>query len=269
MPLAATQESIQQIISAQEMFYCERFKCRLSVKACIKRQKISRGNVFNTKSGIAADIRVECADCGQGKEIRNRNKKQTLVAKAGPKQMTLPASPGRDSAEESETPLKTKRCWACKAHKPLDRFSRNAAARDGLQKICKDCAPAVRRKYRRKKLEAASSGDRAEESPFPVKTKKCWVCKTHKPLDQFSKNAAARDGLQTVCKKCAPKIARKYKKQKRKTGRVVRKHSAGIIEVDFAENRDLFDRLIKCASDAFRTPENHVMWLIKQHCIQS
>ncbi len=40
--------------------------------------------------------------------------------------------------------------------------------------------------------------------------KSCRVCQEEKPLDDFYKNAARKDGYQTVCKECDRAAARKY-----------------------------------------------------------
>ena len=43
--------------------------------------------------------------------------------------------------------------------------------------------------------------------------KTCNYCSQAKPLDQFHKNAASKDGLQVVCKPCNNARARKWNKQ--------------------------------------------------------
>lgn len=116
------------------------------------------------------DIRTAyCGKCRIGQAI------QSLIKVIDPEAIELPAEsdlgnpdsienaevkgPGGISITESErspgTSAITKRCSRCKQEKPLDRFTRNASTKDGLEYFCRDCKKIDNREKRDKKKAAA------------------------------------------------------------------------------------------------------------------
>ena len=46
--------------------------------------------------------------------------------------------------------------------------------------------------------------------------KRCTICKQEKPLSEFNKNSARKDGLQTHCRECNKERSRQYYKKNKK-----------------------------------------------------
>lgn len=40
--------------------------------------------------------------------------------------------------------------------------------------------------------------------------KKCTICKTDKPIDEYNKNKTRKDGYSTVCRECNKEVSKKY-----------------------------------------------------------
>lgn len=71
--------------------------------------------------------------------------------------------------KQAENGLWTKTCSKCKDAKTLDSFSKNRAAKDGLQAWCKDCGKAYRSsKKTRQEIEVTSNGDVFEDLMRPL-----------------------------------------------------------------------------------------------------
>lgn len=101
---------------------------------------------------------------------------------------------------------KRKRCTFCGEDKPATAFYNNRGHRDGLSTYCKPCTLADRRRTWRAK--------HPEPPPYePPAEKACTKCGEVKPLDQFHRRKAARDGRQTYCAICATALALAFNKR--------------------------------------------------------
>jgi phosphopantetheinyl transferase (holo-ACP synthase) len=96
----------------------------------------------------------------------------------------------------------TKKCTKCKEVKPKGEFSKNMAAKDGLQGTCKACQSAY--------YEAHKDCPEFDynETPIP-ETKICTNCKEKLPGSEFFRSKRCRDGLCSQCKSCSSDSVRK------------------------------------------------------------
>lgn len=99
----------------------------------------------------------------------------------------------------------TKLCPQCGEVKPADQFYRNSGHKDGLSSWCQPCTKEDRhRRWRDRHPEPA---------PWVMPTeKRCTKCGVIKPLDQFHKRSAAKDGHQPACAACMTAAATAFNK---------------------------------------------------------
>ena len=93
-----------------------------------------------------------------------------------------------------------KRCRTCRQYHPTASFTPEKRSADGFGYRCKNCERA-----RRKRDRAKNSLKWASQDPYethPTGSKLCGGCKATKPVEDFSRNAQAGDGLQSSCKQC-------------------------------------------------------------------
>jgi len=115
--------------------YCERYRCKLSREACLKRQKLARrANARRPgwqRGGSAAVLLSgsHCVDCEQGMKIAAEEKKM--------KSPTL------------------KICNECGVEKPLSEYDRSKNCKDGHFGFCKSCR---RKKVRQRTLAKKRGG---------------------------------------------------------------------------------------------------------------
>ena len=90
---------------------------------------------------------------------------------------------------------KTKTCPRCRVAKPLDAFGFNKLAKDGRHYQCRNC---IGIDYRIERLERGFR--------LKIKTadgfRHCGLCNTVKPLEQFYRNRAKKDGRRFGCIEC-------------------------------------------------------------------
>jgi hypothetical protein len=95
-----------------------------------------------------------------------------------------------------------KDCSQCRRTLAASCFSRERAAFDGLQKMCREC----KRTY---------SGNRKQSLFYvAVPSKRCCECKTDKPAAAFSARPRATDGLGAACRECASRIEQQRKQRR-------------------------------------------------------
>jgi len=94
-----------------------------------------------------------------------------------------------------------KTCPDCGLTKPVTSFSRNAARPDGLQYYCKTCySVRAAKSYRERQLRRGKAV--RERVEVPAGHKFCPGCQTISTLDNWHRNACARDGFASYCKTC-------------------------------------------------------------------
>ncbi|HYF66189.1 MAG TPA: hypothetical protein VD886_25395, partial [Herpetosiphonaceae bacterium] len=77
-------------------------------------------------------------------------------------------------------------CTKCKEWKPVERFSKRPASRDGYQSQCKHC----------------NNAPNTERQPIAVDFKACTICLETKPVSEFYPKKYAYDGYRSACKQC-------------------------------------------------------------------
>lgn len=91
-----------------------------------------------------------------------------------------------------------KKCYKCKAEKPLDSFAKRTVSPDGKQLWCKECMN-VR--------NSALAFKRSTLGPTIFRDSKiCNKCDTRKPISQFYVKRSSADGYGSYCKPCWSKI---------------------------------------------------------------
>lgn len=91
-----------------------------------------------------------------------------------------------------------KKCYKCKAEKPLDSFAKRTVSPDGKQLWCKEC---MNERNRNDALRRTTSG------PTIVRDSKvCNKCDVRKPISQFYVKRTSADGRGSYCKPCWSKI---------------------------------------------------------------
>jgi hypothetical protein len=109
----------------------------------------------------------------------------------------------------------SKKCSQCGEMKPLNEFGRHKARKDGHQAACKSCRNDQERKRRAgKHLDECAARNCREPAiqrgglcPEHAEherngTKACNECGQTKPLEDYHKLKASRDGRKDVCKQC-------------------------------------------------------------------
>ncbi|RYE97732.1 MAG: hypothetical protein EOO77_38530, partial [Oxalobacteraceae bacterium] len=93
-----------------------------------------------------------------------------------------------------------KQCFRCGEKKPIEQFSPCRHDKSGLYSYCKACVNEAHRKQ-----HFAKQGRVPPESLPPVADgfKRCYTCKSTKPLIAFAKHRSARDGYRGTCRDCS------------------------------------------------------------------
>ncbi len=111
---------------------------------------------------------------------------------------TAPMEPQIDRTRE-------KRCSRCHRIQPLNAFSLRQSAPDGHNNYCRRCHATYSR-------ERAAERRAQQGLPIDVdwnrridrsQEKRCSRCRVIKPLDDFIRNRAKRDGHDAYCRSCA------------------------------------------------------------------
>lgn len=77
-------------------------------------------------------------------------------------------------------------CTKCKEWKPVERFSKRPASRDGYQSQCKPC----------------NNAPNTTRQPIAVEIKACTICLETKSVSEFYPKKHAYDGYRSACKQC-------------------------------------------------------------------
>lgn len=95
----------------------------------------------------------------------------------------------------------TKRCPDCATEKPLTAFPANRSTRDGRGTYCSSCY-AVRYRHHREKKAAREGRTLRPQRDLPDGQAYCPACETVKRLEDFGRNAGARNGRTAYCRPC-------------------------------------------------------------------
>lgn len=96
-----------------------------------------------------------------------------------------------------------KRCSKCKQVKSLDEFHRANPKlyKTGRKSACKLCSH-VYNPMSEDEWAARTAQSKENKTLVAKGLKRCWDCKSVKPIDEFWKNGSGGDGLRNVCVKC-------------------------------------------------------------------
>jgi len=212
------------------IMYCERYKCTMPEKTCLLRQKKYDSHVaYNTGNRDPG-----CANCAQGKAIKQQMKGQTMTDTA-----VKNDTPAAGKAEGMDRPKegsilsaapKTKRCPKCGQDLPADlkHFYEDIRGRLNLSCWCKECQ---RERGRQRKEEQRQQKRQAK---------------------QQAETAAASDGARPWVVPAAdvPKI----------TPEEPRPRPRRVVTLDFTDRPKMLDRIEKAARLEFRTVELEILY---------
>jgi len=140
MVAAQSLVTVEVILAGPGYFSCERFRCRMPVETCIRRQKAMGRTGYGGNPAIKY---LECEDCAQGKENR------------------------RMRGETMEEKKESKVCRKCGEAKPLGEFSMiRGKWYEGKCRECKAVESKERRLQRNKELEELKESKKAAPIPY-------------------------------------------------------------------------------------------------------
>ena len=140
---------------------------------------------FHKNASRASGLESHCKTCKSASREANKEK---LRARA---ETARAANKG-----------KPKTCNKCEKAQPRSEFHKNTSNPDGLGYDCKSCCRAYESKYREANKEKLRARAEAAIASNKGKQKTCTKCEKSQPRSEFSKNAAAPDGLTARCKTC-------------------------------------------------------------------
>jgi len=92
-------------------------------------------------------------------------------------------------------------CRTCNRVLPIEMFTRATHRKKGYRDVCKDCLHALDREFH-DRWEAQRKRSSYEFSLFVPTEKACKLCGEVKPLTEFWRRRASKDGLSHYCKSC-------------------------------------------------------------------
>jgi len=102
----------------------------------------------------------------------------------------------------------TKICPGCQTEKPFDQFYERRDRPNGISLYCKECE--------RRRARETQARYKAQPKPNISGTMKtCPGCSTEKPIEEFYKSNATRDGYHSYCKTCMYESHDKHRKANR------------------------------------------------------
>ncbi|XVV08933.1 endonuclease VII domain-containing protein [Actinoplanes sp. CA-131856] len=115
----------------------------------------------------------------------------------------------------------------------MSEFHRNVRQRDGLAFYCKQCAAERSEASRRKR---GIKEQRRSAEPVPEGSKWCPDCETIKPLAEFARTKASKNGYHTYCRLCHNARGRETKERLYGGNREYHlRHRYGITDADAKE----------------------------------
>jgi hypothetical protein len=127
-----------------------------------------------------------------------------------------------------------KYCSDCRRWLPASAFTRNRRNKDGLAFYCAPCARARHLASRRARFGPPKTRNGQGPSDVPPGHKWCPECDEIKPVADFPRNRAQRNGLGTYCKQCHNRIVDENRaKLHGETRNYHLKHRYGITSDDF------------------------------------
>ena len=109
--------------------------------------------------------------------------------------------------------METKICTTCNEELTIDNFYKVKGSKFGVTSVCKKCKNKKDKEYRAmRKLK--------DTVPINTGTKICSQCGKKLSVDDFYKQDCGKNGLQSVCKKCAINRTKKYYKENKKEANI-------------------------------------------------
>lgn len=102
----------------------------------------------------------------------------------------------------------------CRGVKPLSHFNKCRTNKDGLQPKCRSCRAAYRQEHREETLQQQRL--HRQEYKEERSDKVCTKCKVEKPLTDFNKSRANKDGLDYQCRSCQAVYYQDHREEKAK-----------------------------------------------------
>lgn len=169
------------------------------------------------------DMNKTCGTCGK---CRNTHDGPYCYKGSTPR----PVSPLRvmdcwvDPADVEKEPQATKVCSVCGRELPVSEFGRHSRTKDGYQPFCRKCHSEMNKGHKKRQPTehneppkkapeltpeqmGIGKGRRATHPTYidkdtGITMKWCKVCNQYKPIDEFHRNKANKDGHEFDCKVC-------------------------------------------------------------------
>ena len=188
------------------------------MKKCIKCGVEKDFSEFSKRKG--GTLIGECKSCRKEylKKYRETNstilseKRRKRYLKNRSKEVGDKLRKEKEIEEERKYLLKIgkKKCNKCNKIKDTNRFSVRKANIDGFQRSCKCCDKEYRYEYSGKEnqIKIKKLIDKRNYL-FSLGIKECSACKKDKKIFEFGKNKSKTFGLNSACKKCSNKQAKR------------------------------------------------------------
>lgn len=117
--------------------YCERYHCKMSVAACVRRREVAREKAYLGDPRVVNIIRKDpwCLTCEMGDE--NEKKEREKMKKKKKEKINDEKDVMKDEGEQGL--VDTKRCKECGEELPVDSFYKSGVTSDGWENKCKEC----------------------------------------------------------------------------------------------------------------------------------
>lgn len=113
--------------------------------------------------------------------------------------------------------IATKKCSKCGEIKSISEFGIHPGCKLGVNSRCKECAKKYHKKhYTENKIQYVERDNRYRQlnlnnNPNTPIEKKCKICLTIKPSNEFAKDSTHFDGLRNICKVCRADKMKKHR----------------------------------------------------------
>ncbi len=155
-------------------------------------------------------------------------------------------------------------------------------AEDKNRKTCTDCSKRLQyiakiennpeAFFRQKPLAHNVQKQKENKIMTEEKTRICCRCKEEKPLTSefFHKKLKDKEGFNTICSSCRSIYRKEHEASKKNNLKIIDNinpatNERNILNLDFSEHPELFNKIREIAKEEFRPMENQVLYWINKN----